>query len=138
MDLGVRQDTFGEAGRAVCDCAEPLHFDDINADTDNHVGLREHCRLDNMRRTMPMQVAGRIAWGVAAALWITAFIMNIVWEGWNWGVMDFVFATVYFSIAAGSVDLLSRRIRNAGQRRALIGFVVVILMLVWGMLATGD
>ena len=91
-----------------------------------------------MRRTMPMQVAGRIAWGIAAALWITAFIMNIVWEGWNWGVMDFVFATVYFSIAAGSVDLLSRRIRNAGQRRALIGFVVVILMLVWGMLATGD
>ena len=64
--------------------------------------------------------------------------MNIVWPGWNWGVMDFVFATVYFSIAAGSVDLLSRRIRSAGQRRIVIAFVVIVLVLFWGMLATGD
>lgn len=90
-----------------------------------------------MKRNLPMQTAGRIAWSVAGALWITAFIMNIVWEGWNWGVMDFVFATVYFSIAAGSVDLLSRRIQSTAQRRVLIAFVVVVLLLIWGRLATG-
>ena len=90
-----------------------------------------------MERNLPMQTAGRIAWTIAGALWITAFVMNIVWPGWNWGVMDFVFATVYFSIAAGAVDVLSRRIRSVGRRRALIGFVVIVLVLFWGVLATG-
>lgn len=91
-----------------------------------------------MEQNLPMQTARRIAWTIAGALWISAFIMNIVWPGWNWGVMDFVFATAYFSIAAGAVDLLSRRTRSVGRRRALISFVVIVLVLFWGVLATGD
>ena len=80
----------------------------------------------------------RIAWGTAAALWVFAFIMNIVWPGWNWGVMDFVFAAGYFSLAAGSVDWLSRRKLTAIQRRLLITVVLVVLVGFWGLIATSE
>ena len=88
--------------------------------------------MTNARRTR------RIAWGIAAALWLFAFVMNIVWEGWNWGVMDFVFAAGYFSLAAGSVDWLSRRALNTFQRRLLITIVLVVLVGFWGLIATSE
>lgn len=64
--------------------------------------------------------------------------MNIVWPGWNWGVMDFVFAAVYFSVGAGTVDWLSRRNFTPLQRRMLITTVVLVMMAIWARLATGD
>ena len=88
--------------------------------------------MTNARRTR------RIAWGIAATLWLFAFVMNIVWEGWNWGVMDFVFAAGYFSLAAGSVDWLSRRALNTFQRRLLITIVLVVLVGFWGLIATSE
>ena len=64
--------------------------------------------------------------------------MNIVWEGWNWGVMDFVFATGYFTLGAGTVDWLTRRNLGPLQRRLLIGIVLVVLVGFWGRIATSD
>lgn len=64
--------------------------------------------------------------------------MNIVWKGWNWGVMDFVFAAGYFAFGAGAVDWLSRRDLSTVQRRLLIGIVLVVLVGFWGRVATAD
>ena len=82
--------------------------------------------------------AGRIAWIVVAALWATAFVCNIVVPGWNWGVMDFVFATCFFAFGAASVDWLSGRTYSATTRRLVITGFVLLLMAIWARLATGD
>ena len=138
VDLGVREHSIGETCSALGDGVEALHFNDIDSDPDDHAHLRFgcNCRLDGMN--LGRTVAGRIAWIVVAALWLTAFVCNIVVPDWNWGAMDFVFATGFFAFGAASVDWISTRQFSATTRRLLIGGFVLALMAIWARLATGD
>jgi hypothetical protein len=68
---------------------------------------------------------------------IIPLIGQLFVEGWNWGVMDFVFAWVFFNVLGFVYSFVTNSISNRAYR-ILAGVVVVAaFVLIWVVLATG-
>lgn len=53
-------------------------------------------------------------------------------DEWNWGIMDFVFAWVMFTLAGLSYKFLTRHVNSAVQRVALAVLVFLVFLFIWG------
>jgi hypothetical protein len=74
---------------------------------------------------------------VSALLLLVPLLGNRFISGWNWTIMDFMFAFVFFVFAGLTYGFGISRIRNH-YRRTIAGFLLaIVLIAIWVLLATG-
>jgi hypothetical protein len=78
----------------------------------------------------------RVLLGTAAILMVPLVAMRFTKEV-NWGPLDFVAAAILLAATGSAYVLLTRKLRTAGQRRAIGGGLLLTLLLVWAELAVG-
>ncbi len=78
----------------------------------------------------------RVLFGTAAILLAPLLAMRFTAEV-DWGPLDFAVAAVLLAGAGSAYVLLTRKLRTAGQRRAIGGGLLLALLLVWLELAVG-
>lgn len=74
---------------------------------------------------------------VAGLLLIPFVAMQLGVDGVKWTARDFIAAAILLLGAGLTIELVLRKIRTASSRFVLCGVILVVLMLVWGELATG-
>jgi hypothetical protein len=78
----------------------------------------------------------RVLLGTAAILMLPLLATRFTKEV-NWGPLDFVAAAILLAGTGCAYVLLTRKLRTAGQRRAIGGGLLLTLLLVWAELAVG-
>jgi hypothetical protein len=78
----------------------------------------------------------RVLLGTAAILMAPLVAMRFTAEV-NWGPLDFAAAAVLLAGTGSLYVLLTRKLRTAGQRRAIGGGLLLTMLLVWLELAVG-
>ena len=58
-------------------------------------------------------------------------------NGWSWGVLDFVFAWVFFNILGVTYTFVTNKIASRGWRIVVGILVIALFAFVWIRLATG-
>lgn len=74
---------------------------------------------------------------VPALLLATAFLGNLLVEGWNWSGSDFIVAGILLFGTAGLISLVRMIVKNRGYKILISLLIVAILILVWMELAVG-
>lgn len=74
---------------------------------------------------------------VAVLLLIPFVAMQFGVDGVKWTAIDFIAAAVMLLGAGLAIEFVLRKVRTVSSRFALCGGILVVLMLVWGELATG-
>lgn len=74
---------------------------------------------------------------VAVLLLIPFISMQLGADGFKWTARDFIAAAVMLLGAGLAIELVLRKVTTASSRVAWCGGILVVLMLVWGELATG-
>jgi hypothetical protein len=78
----------------------------------------------------------RVLLATAAILMVPLVAMRFTTEV-NWGPLDFAVAAILLAGTGSAFVLLTRKLRTAGQRRAIGGGLLLTLVLVWAELAVG-
>lgn len=74
---------------------------------------------------------------VVGAILFACLIANFSVDGWNWGVLDFVFAAVMFAGVGIAIDFAAQRIQHPAQRMAAYVVIILAFLVVWAELAVG-
>ncbi len=62
---------------------------------------------------------------------------NCFISGWNWGLEDFIFATVFFLIAGTALQLAWNKINDTTYKVSAVVVILILFTLLWVDLAVG-
>lgn len=72
---------------------------------------------------------------IACLILFVPLLGNIFVNGWNWSILDFIFAFVMLFCTGLAIDFCARKIRRSIYRLLAIVGIVILFLIIWVELA---
>lgn len=90
-------------------------------------------KMQNMQNHSRKRVSVKVIMLGALILLLVPLVAMLFSAEWNWGIMDFVFAWVMFTLAGLSYKFLTRHVHSVVKRVAVAVIVFLVFLVIWGL-----